>query len=379
MGLISTPPKQCAVWIHAASVGEVMASLPLLHASSARHSTLVTTNTPEAARLLASEFGDAISHCYCPVDFAWAVRRLINKYQPRQLFVMETELWPNLFEVSASKGLSPIVVNGRLSAKTLQAPKLLLPLYRRLLGGVTAVWARSHTDAHGFEQLGCDPEKITAVGNIKYGSVTFDKQYAAPREVAAVPYVLAASTHEGEEQQLAMMWRALSAPPLLVLMPRQPRRGDTIVHTLREEGLKVSQKSRGEAVTADTQIYVADTLGELRDFASGAQWVFMGGSLVDAGGHNLLEPAALGKAVVSGRHLSNFKAEADYLLSRRALVTVSDTAELQSVFERFALHPNELTELGSNASAAIREARDVGDRYRSLFGERLAELAVASS
>ena len=377
-GLISAAPKPCSVWIHAASVGEVMAALPLLEAASASHGMLVTTNTPEAARLLASEFGSRISHCYCPLDFAWAIRRLINRYQPRQLFVMETELWPNLFHVAATRGLAPIIVNGRLSASTLEAPKPVRVLYRSVLRHVAAVWARSDADARGFQGLGCDAAKIAVLGNIKYGRAVTAAAPTRPAELVGRSYVLAASTHEGEEEQLADIWRGLDAPPLLVLLPRHPSRGSAIVTSLRGSGFAVSQRSCGDAITHATQIYVADTIGELLQFAEGAQWVFMGGSLITGGGHNLLEPAALGKAVVTGQHLSNFREEADFLSGHSALLTVKDADELRHLAERLLANPDEVADLGHRARGAMSETGDVTERYLSLFRVRLEQLAEAS-
>ena len=366
-GFQSKPSQHCDIWFHAASVGEANAIFPLLRLAVECGRVLVTTNTPEAARLVAQRLGDQVSHCYCPLDFAWATRRLIANFQPKHLFIAETELWPNLFHVCEQRDLPVVIINGRLSHKTRDAHPFVKRYYRAALQTVSAVWARSQDDAEGFIELGCAKDRIKVLGNIKFAGVVPSKLPSKETYLPERQFVLAASTHADEEIQLATIWQKMENAPLLVIVPRHPPRGPGIADQLRNRGHVVSLRSAGEVVDDATQIYVADTLGELNLFAQRALWVFMGGSLVPIGGHNMLEPASLGKAVVSGWHLNNFREESDYLLARQALWVAKDVEQLAQMFTVLLADHEQRTLLEKRAAAAMQEAASVLTAYETEF------------
>jgi 3-deoxy-D-manno-octulosonic-acid transferase len=350
------------LWLHAASVGEVHAIVPFIAALRARHPAtrlLVTTNTVTGAATAQAKL-PGVEHRYLPLDRTGGVRRFLNALRPRCALVVETELWPNLYAGCAERAIPVIIVNGRVSSRTLAAPVWVRDLYEECLAGVRAVLARSEEDRACFIALGAPGERVEVIGNIKFA--------AAPRPDGVValalprPYVLAASTREGEEALLLRAWHAAGITShLLVIAPRHPERRAAILRDLA--GHAVAVRSRGELPDDATGIYLADTFGELPAFMAGAELVFMGGSLVPRGGQNLLEPAALGKAIVTGPHTTNFAAETALLLAEAALVQVPDEMELGRRLVALLGDAAQRESMGRRAQQAVESRRDVAERY----------------
>ena len=367
-GFCRTSTGNRPLWLHAASVGEVNAALPLLE-TLRRHSPdiplLLTTTTPSGARMAAARLPPGVSHAYFPIDLRGAVRRFLNHHRPRCALVMETELWPNLYNRCGAQNIPLFIINGRLSARTRSARPWLRRLYSLCLQQVTAVLARSEQDRLGFIALGAPRECCEVIGNIKFA--------AAPSAsgVEAIdlkrPYVLAASTREDEEKLVVQAWKESSVTGhLLVIAPRHPRRLAQILTDL--DGEAISVRSRGGTITDTTRIYLADTFGELPGFIAGAELVFMGGSLVPKGGQNLLEAAALGKAPLFGPHMENFLCEAGLLLGQGGAVQVKDTQQLTLEFRRLLADTPLREKMGERARAAVDERRDMAERYREAIG-----------
>lgn len=359
------------VWLHAASVGEVNAAAPLLHRLLARHPGvrfLVTTNTATGARTVLGKLvpsgNGRVRHCFLPVDFRGAVARFLEANRPRCGLIMETELWPNLYAECARRGLPLCLVNGRLSKKTLDMPGWLRPSIAGCLVQLKRILARGEADASAFIALGAPAESVRTVGNIKFARPAGPER-ASETPDPGRPYVLAASTHEGEEKLLAALWKSLNRPAghLLVLAPRYPERRDAVLRQLRAEGLRTAVRSRGETVTEKTDVYLVDTLGELTGFMPGATLVFMGGSLVPRGGQNVLEPARLGKAVITGPHTFTFQEEIEALRAAGALVCVDNAEELRQALERLLAQPEALQTLGENARRFTAAHADIADKY----------------
>ncbi|MGH8500902.1 MAG: 3-deoxy-D-manno-octulosonic acid transferase [Gammaproteobacteria bacterium] len=362
----NTPAVAAPVWMHCASVGEVNAALPVLKALRARHPQaplLVTTNTPTGRAVALKEMGADITHAYLPLDFNFSMARFLSRLRPRCLVVMETELWPNLYQLCATLDIPLILINARLSQRTLKAPSALRRAYRHALGQVRAILARSDWDAGKFQELGAPAGRVTTVGNIKF---------AAPGQTDALrlddlvgrPYWLAASTHHQEELHLARIWRRLPATPeLLVIAPRHPERRHAILKQLAPLGFEIAVRSRGDAVTSTTRIYLADTLGEMPALMTHAAFVFIGGSLIPHGGHNILEPARLAKAVLVGRHMDNFAEETQSLLSAEALLMAQDDRELGFALERLLVDAELRAALGERAAAFMRRHEHVLPAY----------------
>jgi 3-deoxy-D-manno-octulosonic-acid transferase len=359
------PALIAPIWVHCASVGEINAVVPLLKAIRTHHpnvSLAVTTNTPTGRTVLLKQMAGSVTHVFLPLDFSISMMRFIKRLQPRCAVVMETELWPNLYQSCASGGIPLIMINARLSERTIKAPMPLRYVYRHTLSQVTAILARSKADADRLLHLGAPPERVEILGNLKFAWPYME--IPAPANSVGRPYWLAASTHQDEELRIARIWQRLPhSGQVLVIAPRHPERRAAILKQFMSLGMGISVRSRGEAVTSDTHIYLADTLGELHTLMAHATLVFMGGSLVPRGGHNILEPARLGKAILVGPHMDNFADETQSLLAAKAIFMVQDDHELASALERLQADSNLRAALESRAAAFMAKQADVEQVY----------------
>ena len=367
LGFNYPPPTQAVIWLHAASVGEVLAAEPLINALHDRYpknSIVVSTITPTGAQMVRDRLANRVRHVYLPIDWCYAVRRFLDNCRPCCALIMETELWPNLYRAIGRDALPLVIVNARVSSKTLNTRGWVRHLYRSTLQNVTMVLAKSQTDADGFLELGAASEKVHVVGNIKFSAakpVTDIQPVALPH-----PFVLAASTHDDEELQLARMWLALSTgDTLLVIAPRHPNRSASIIKQLRSLSIHFAVRSRNEPIQTDTRVYLADTLGELTGFMASAELVVMGGSFVPVGGHNILEPAMLGKAILFGPDMHNFSEEADGLLDHRAAIQVNDYQQLGEQLLSLLQDDAKRRTLEDRARKFMQSSSDVLEHYLS--------------
>jgi 3-deoxy-D-manno-octulosonic-acid transferase len=354
---LQLPSAQNPLWLHCASVGEVISAGPLLELIIKSHGEIaivVTTNTPTGARVLTKNFGDKLTHVYLPLDFRGGIRRFLKHVNPRCALIFETELWPELFHQCHTLNLPLFILNGRLSKRTLQAPAFVRALYAQTLNHVEGILARSDEDKDGFIALGAHPDRVITLGNMKFAR----PENWSPERLAdpiGRTYWLAASTHEDEEMRVAQTWKKVrSNDQLLVIAPRYPKRGTSVSKQLTAMGWQVSLRSRNEPITAATQIYVADTIGEMPAFMQHAQFVFMGGSLINRGGHNILEPAQFGKAVVVGPYISNFSAEVQALVEHDAILEVQDEEVLADTIKTLLANEQLRTLIGVRAEAFTR-------------------------
>ncbi|MDV3467598.1 lipid IV(A) 3-deoxy-D-manno-octulosonic acid transferase [Stenotrophomonas sp. C3(2023)] len=331
---------QPRVWLHAVSVGEVNAAAPLVNALRALRPDIrwvITTITPTGSERVRALWGTALDHVYLPYDVPGSVNRFLGHFQPSLALILETELWPNMLFGCRSRQIPVYILNARLSARSLRGYRLLAALIRRALRTVTCVAAQSQADAERFVQLGAQPEQVQALGNLKFDIATPNVQAVVEpfhaRVPAGRPVWIAASTHEGEEAAVIELHRRLRQqhPELLLLWaPRHPERFGRVEALARDQGWKVATRRGQQWPAADSDVFVIDTLGELMAFYACAQVAFVGGSLQSVGGHNLLEPAAVGTAVVTGPHLHNFAEisrrmqEADALLIGQDAQQVGD-------------------------------------------------------
>ncbi len=351
------------VWFHAASVGEVNALLPLieaLHAEQKELPLLLTTNTASSGALARSKLPAGVTHSYLPMDWRDAMQCFLASCQPRLGVIMETELWPNLYQLCSGGGTPLVIINGRLSEKTLRAPRWLRRLYRDCLQRSSQILARSKEDRENFIQLGANAGQCHTLGNIKFAALNSE---APPPVKLGRDYVLAASSRDDEEKLIVEAWQQAGREELLVIAPRHPQRLAAILADLKPFQLTTAVRSRGEQPDASTQLYIADTFGELRAFMAGAQLVFMGGSLVAKGGHNILEPAALGKAVITGPHMDNFLDENRILLEAKGLLQIGSIDELSRAFTSLLEDRAAASAQGERAKLALAGHRDVIERY----------------
>jgi len=310
-------PHACTLWLHAVSVGEVNAALPLVTALRRGRPDLrllITTITPTGSERVRALWGDSVEHVYLPYDLPGAIDRFLEHFRPHAALIMETELWPNLLFGCRDHAIPAYILNARLSERSLRGYRVLAPLVARALRTVDTVAAQSLADAVRFVRLGARAEQVIETGNLKFDVMVPEALEAFADECRAQCgharlVWIAASTHEDEEAAVIAIHRRLRArfPDLLLLWaPRHPERFRTVAETARAAAWHVSTRSRARWPQPEDAVFVIDTLGELMNFYACSDVAFVGGSLQAVGGHNLLEPAATGTAIVTGPHLHNF-------------------------------------------------------------------------
>ncbi|MDH3712339.1 MAG: 3-deoxy-D-manno-octulosonic acid transferase [Gammaproteobacteria bacterium] len=377
LGLGLPDITQRPLWTHCASVGEVHAAAPLLHALRTRYPALpmlVTTNTPTGAAAARNRLPDTARHCYLPIDWVFAARAFARRVHPRAAIVLETELWPRAFARIAATGAPIVIVNGRLSQRSLGVPRWLQGAQRTALQHVSAVLARNDEDARAFEALGARPGTVQTVGNLKFAAIAHGA--ANPQPVVEPPYWLAASTHAPEERLCARVQLDNPQLPLLVIAPRYPERGSALAAELTKLGAQVALRSRNDDVSASARIYIADTLGELDALFAHAQLAFIGGSFAPRGGQNLLEAARHGCPVIVGPHMQNFADETRRLLDAGAALQLDNSDALQETIIALSADPQRRDELRSALLQTMRTEAHVLERYlerlQQLWGDQFA-------
>jgi len=350
-------------WIHCASVGEVNTYMPLHHKLIEQLPDthfIITTNTTTGASTIDKHNAARTTHCYLPVESGFAIKRFLNSYKPTRCLIMETEIWPLLYKHCARKNISISIINARLSHRTLNANHWIKGIYKNSLKQVNKILCKSEQEVIHFKQLGATDEQLSSTGNLKF-ALSAGSNTTKPISLSARPFCLAASTHNNEEQQLARLWTELETSTLLVIAPRHPNRSEQIQKQLNELNINYAVRSKQQAISDTTQIYIADTLGELTDFMAGAEFVFMGGSLIPHGGQNILEPARLGKTIVCGPHMYNFTDEVELLKSNNACIQVNDIKELKTTFTQLLKSPN--SSMGTIAKQVLSQQGKVLENY----------------
>ena len=379
----SYPPAMpvAPLWLHAVSVGEVNAAAPLVDRLRALRPDLplvITTITPTGSERVRALWGDAVIHVYLPYDLPGAVGRFLERFRPALALIVETELWPNLLFGCRDRGIPTYILNARLSARSLRGYRVLGPLIRRALGSVHRVAAQSEDDARRFLALGARPEALQVTGNLKFDMAEVDAAGFAADFGAALgaprPVWIAASTHEHEEAAVLAAHRRLCAThpeALLLWAPRHPERFRAAAHGAREAGFTVACRSVDGWPASRTQVFVIDTLGELSRFYACAAIAFVGGSLQPIGGHNLLEPAATGTAILSGPHLHNFADIARRLREARAMRIVADAGALGLALRELFDDAAARQALADHAARLLAEGRGALARTLDLIAPAL--------
>jgi 3-deoxy-D-manno-octulosonic-acid transferase len=334
----SVPPG--AIWVHAVSVGEVQAAAALVRALLERYPErplVLTTTTPTGSDRVRALFGERVIHCYAPFDLAWPVKRFFNWCKPAIAIIMETELWPNLYHECGRRKVPLVLASARVSPKSIGRYRALVSLFRETLSHGIVIAAQTPADAERFLLLGASPERTHVTGNIKFdfelpeGVVAEGAAFRAAN-AADRPVWVAASTHAGEEEIVLQAQRLLQAKipaALLILVPRHPERFAGIAALLDKQGLDYVRRSTGQVCSADTEVLLGDTMGELMKFYAASDIAFVGGSLVNGiGGHNLLEPAALRLPMITGPYNYNAADIAQSLIEVGVVQVVENATEL---------------------------------------------------
>ena len=352
--------KDPLVWVHAASVGEVEAVTPLIRILREQgEGVLFTCFTATGYRTIERNFADQVEAGIIPIDLAWNCRRFVRQHNIKLCLLMETELWPELLYQTARKRIPIIQLNARLSHKTLESPHLIRRLLRHSMSYISLHLTRNKIDRECLMQLGATEEKIKIVGNLKSTTdLSPDNEKLIERD-----YLLLASSHDNEEKLLLSLVPADFENLLLVIAPRHPKRSKEIRHLLSQLGFNYATRSRSEAITAETQVYLADTLGELKAFMAHAQIVIMGGSFDQTGGHNLIEPAALGCALITGPSDSNIRDDIALLGDGTGIFQVADMAECWNKVTLLLENPDQCKQLGQQALQAVRSQTNVLEAY----------------
>lgn len=339
LGYHADSPAPKGLWIHAVSVGEVIAAIPLIRLIQQDHPEMpltVTTMTPTGSERVRTLLGDSVFHQYVPYDTPGSVKRFIRRIQPRLVIIMETELWPNIIHQCHLRDIPIMIANARLSERSAQGYQKLPKLVAAMLGAVTQVVAQGVDDGQRFIELGLARDRLRVVGSIKF-DISVDGQL---KETAhhlrhswgrGRPVWVAGSTHQGEDELvLAVHGQLLELIPdlLLILVPRHPERFNQVADLCVSRGLQVVRRSTAVSVEPVTQVLLGDTMGELMLFYAAADVAFVGGTLVEEGGHNFLEPAALGVPVISGPHVFNFSTISELLTVNGAMLQVQDSDAL---------------------------------------------------
>ena len=361
------------IWIHAVSVGEVNAAVPL-----ARHfletypefPVVITTMTPTGSDRVQKLLGKSVSHCYLPYDYPGAVNRFYRAVNPVLGMVMETEIWPNLITHGHRTGVPLIYTNVRLSQRSFEGYYRFRSLFAPILRKVTHFAVQSQADAKRLIDLGADEDVVEVTGSIKFEidllASALEAAQSVRRDLGVDRTVwVAGSTHENEESQVLDAFieaRAEHPDLLLVLVPRHPERFNAVFRLCNRYDCTTLQRTQFPgALPEDTDVYLVDTMGELMLMIAAADFAFIGGSLVPTGGHNVLEACAASRAVIFGPHMFNFQEISDMVLARGAGVQVMDTAELADVAMKLATDPVLRDQYGSAGREFVEENRGALD------------------
>lgn len=370
-----------SIWLHAVSVGEVEASLPLIRLLRHRHPDLplvVTTTTPTGSDRVRALLADEVAHCYLPYDLPACIRRFLHHFRPHIAVILETEIWPNLIANCRHSSIPVLIVNGRLSERSVRGYRHLGGFLKATLSDVTAIAAQSTEDANRFISLGAPAERVSRCGNIKFdlelGTAYFEEgRLRRQRLIGNRPTLLAASTHPGEEQQLLLAFRGLLARHpalLLILVPRHPERFAEVAALSRESGFSTVLHSQECPCEPEDQVFIVDAMGELKRYYAMADLAFVGGSLVPIGGHNVLEPAAAGVPVIFGPYVQNFSEICAQLTRAGGAVQCHDSATFTALVDELLRDEPRRDAIGMRGRefvaanrGAVKRVAELIDRY----------------
>jgi 3-deoxy-D-manno-octulosonic-acid transferase len=365
------------IWIHAVSMGEVEAARPLVDSMQSQypqHQILITTMTPTGSARVLSLYGEKVLHCYLPYDLPFSVKRFLGSVRPAIGIIMETELWPNLIHYASQQSIPLVLANARLSARSAAGYQRIAKLTKTMLQQLTLIAAQSQDDRKRLIALGADKDSVHAVGNLKF-EISLPASLSEEAEALRTlwgnrPVFIAASTHEGEDEIILNASRRIRAEfpdLLLILVPRHPERFDKVAALSQRSGFKILRRSEQGMCTREIQVLVVDTMGELPLFYGTADIAFVGGSLVPRGGHNLLEPAALGRPVVIGPHYFNFNEISRQFLAANAAIEINSSESLAETVITLFRSPQKRADMGQAGQQLIQHSQGAGQRLLNLI------------
>jgi 3-deoxy-D-manno-octulosonic-acid transferase len=373
------------LWLHAVSVGEVIAAVPLVHALRQRfpHLPILVSTVTETGQATAREKMAADVCLYFPLDYIWVVRQMIARLQPRLFVMVETEIWPNFLHELIRQEIPAILVNGRISPRSFRGYRRLRPFMRRILPSITTFSMQTKSDAERIITIGAEPSRVHITGNIKYDlpltplSPAEEHVLRDDLGLGGAPVFMAGSTHRGEEDMVIAAYQLARAqvPALrLLLAPRHVDRLDEIEALLHKHQLTVHRRSRGHqsSHSREASVLLLDTIGELAQLYAIGTVVFVGGSFVPIGGHNVLEPAAHRKAILFGPHMHNFQAIATALLEAGGALQVPTPEALGELVSALLQQPERRQTLGDAAYQVLRTNQGAIARTLELIAQVLS-------
>lgn len=348
------------VWVHAASVGEVHAVTPLVQALMQQgENILFTSFTATGYKSIQQGFADSVCSGVIPFDDCWHCRRFFRRHNLKLGLIMETELWPELLYQARNQGIPLLLVSARLSPKSLNAGKFVTALLSTTLGYFSGILARNNADQDALLSMGANADRISLLGNLKSHAETGPRQ---PRLIER-DYLILASSHEDEEQQFLQTRPVEFKHLLLVLAPRHPERSAAIQTQIEHLGMNYAVRSKAQAIDQNTEVYLADTLGELKSLMAYARIVVMGGSFDTTGGHNLIEPAALGCTIITGPSDSNITEDINMLGINNGVLQVASMAACWRTMVELLENPARAEALGSEAQSRLAQQPDILLQY----------------
>lgn len=367
---------QC-IWIHTVSLGETIAATPLIKALQQAYpptKILITNMTPTGSARVKAVFGDSVYNAYIPYDLPDALARFFKKVKPSILIVMETELWPNLFFACQKRQIPIVVTNARLSEKSAQGYKSILSLTKEMFRAITLLSAQGQADADRFIELGMPKDRVEVTGSLKFDLELpndLTEKSNALRDIVGRDRLIwiAASTHPTEDEIMLSahhLIRQKFPDALLILVPRHPERFDSVADLITEKKFTLIRRSQAISCDKNTAVYLGDTMGEMMLLYSVCDVACVAGSFVTVGGHNVIEPAALHKPVITGPHLFNFAEITDLLLANKGMIKVTDANELANAIIAFFENSDYRHQTGENAFQVVEKNR--GALQRQLTG-----------
>ena len=359
-GIKSLKNKQ--LWIHAASVGEMKIAIELSRELTKIGHTdiLITSNTPTSKILFEDSKLENITHCYLPIDFYFVIKSFVKMISAKLLIVIETEIWPNLYSLCNKNNTKVIIINARFNSPTGILGLLSNKIYKQTLNKVEHVYCKSKKDEEGYLKY-INPNKVSNLGNIKYSLIKEDDNV---ERIIEKKYILLASSHHREEIIIIKEWLKLKSNKfLLVIAPRHPERLGDILSDIPLSGIKISIRSKNEKIRNSSQIYIADTIGELESLIKFSEFTIFGGSFVDQGGHSFMEAAIHSKAIIVGPYMYNFVEETEEFLKNNALIMCQKPEMLKNIFEKLLRSKSKREIFEKNAKNLVIAKKSIIDNY----------------
>lgn len=386
----SRPGNQPCIWIHAVSVGEVNATVSLIHRLNEQYANhdIVLSTTTETGQRRARELFPELFVFYYPLDFSWVVRRVLSRIRPTLIILLELEIWHNLVNIAYQEGVPIALANGRLSRRSQWKYQIIKRLAASMFDKLAFIAVQDEAYADRFVSLGADPDRIHVLGNMKYDTAELTDEVKGQGQLAATlgltaqhRLLVAGSTAEGEEREILHAFSKVRhhSPELrLVLVPRKPQRFETVAELIRQHGSKVQRLSAvrsGVEVESSDAVILGDTMGDLRKFYGLAELVLVGRTFEPFGGSDVMEIAALGKAMIVGPHCWNFEHPVSELLRVQAMVQVDSATALPSALETLLADPQAARTMGQRAREVVRENQGASRQHTDLIGELLYQIS----